>query len=122
MDTWGGSMRYQGLPWWLSNKESACDAGDQGLIPGSGRSSGEGNGTSLQDSHLENPMDRGACRTSQGLKESDPTEATEHTAKMRYEVKTKTVFLETGEEVILVVKWQGTGLEHAVLFCGKQKL
>ena len=30
-----------GLPWWLSGKESASDAGDVGLIPGSGRSPGE---------------------------------------------------------------------------------
>ena len=42
------------------DKESACNAGDLGLIPGSGRSSGEGNGGSLQYSCLENPMDRGA--------------------------------------------------------------
>ena len=32
------------LPWWLSSKEPACTAGDAGSIPGSGRSSGEGNG------------------------------------------------------------------------------
>ena len=43
-------------------KESACNAGDPGLIPGSGRSPGEGNGNSLQYSCLENPMDRGAWR------------------------------------------------------------
>ena len=41
-------------------KVSACNAGDLGLIPGSGRSPGEGNGTPLQYSCLENPMDRGA--------------------------------------------------------------
>ena len=40
-------------------KESACNAGDLGSIPGSGRSPGEGNGNSLQYSCLENPMDRG---------------------------------------------------------------
>ena len=34
-----------GLPKWLSGKESACNAGDLGSIPGSGRSRGEGNGT-----------------------------------------------------------------------------
>ena len=39
-------------------KESACSAGDPGLIPGSGRSPGEGNGYPLQYSCLENPMDR----------------------------------------------------------------
>ena len=41
-------------------KESACNAGDLGLIPGLGRSSGEGNDNPLQYSCLENPMDRGA--------------------------------------------------------------
>ena len=44
----------------LDSKESACNAGDPGLIPGSGRSSGEGNGYPLQYSCLENSMDRGA--------------------------------------------------------------
>ena len=41
-------------------KVSACNAGDPGSIPGSGRSFGEGNGNPLQYSCLENPMDRGA--------------------------------------------------------------
>ena len=41
-------------------KASACYAGDLGLIPGSGRSPGKGNGNPLQDSCLENPMDGGA--------------------------------------------------------------
>ena len=41
------------------SKESACNAGDPGLIPGSGRSSGEGNGNPLKYSCLENPMDGG---------------------------------------------------------------
>ena len=41
-------------------KASACNVGDLGSIPGSGRSSGEGNGTPLQYSCLENPMDVGA--------------------------------------------------------------
>ena len=38
----------------------ACNAGDLGSIPGSGRSPGEGNGSPLQYSCLENSMDRGA--------------------------------------------------------------
>ena len=42
------------------SKESICNAGILGSIPGSGRSLGEGNGNSLQYSCLENPMDRGA--------------------------------------------------------------
>ena len=41
-------------------KASACNAGDLGLIPGLGRSPGEGNGSTLQYSCLENPMDRRA--------------------------------------------------------------
>ena len=42
------------------DKVSACNVGDLGLIPGSGRSPGEGNGNPLQYSCLENPMDGGA--------------------------------------------------------------
>jgi len=41
-------------------KASACNAEDPALIPGSGRSPGEGNGNPLQHSCLENPMDGGA--------------------------------------------------------------
>ena len=43
-------------------KESTCSAGDPGLIPVLGRSPGEGNGSPLQYSCLENPPDRGAWR------------------------------------------------------------
>ena len=45
---------------WDSGKESACNEGDMGLIPGLGRCPGEGTGYPLQYSRLENPMDRGA--------------------------------------------------------------
>ena len=51
-----------GLPWWLSGKESAYNAGDTrdtSMIPGLRRSPGEGNGYPLQYSCLGNPMDRG---------------------------------------------------------------
>ena len=51
-----------GLPCSSDGKESACNAGDLGLIPGLGRSFGEGNGGPLQYSCLENPMDTGAWR------------------------------------------------------------
>ena len=56
-----GSSGYR-LPWQLSDKDSACKAGDLGSIPGSGRSSsGERNGCyPLQYSCLEGPMNRGA--------------------------------------------------------------
>ena len=45
------------------NKTSACNAGDLGLIPGSGRSPGKGNGNPCQPRYscLENAMDGGAC-------------------------------------------------------------
>ena len=48
------------LPGGSHSEESACNAGDLGLIPESGRSPGEGNGNPLQYSCLENPNDRGA--------------------------------------------------------------
>ena len=48
------------LPRWLSHKGSACNAGDMGLMPGSGRSPGGGNGNPVQNSCWENPMDREA--------------------------------------------------------------
>ena len=51
------------------------DAGDLGLIPGSGRSPREGNGNPLQYYCLENPMDRGAWEaTVHGVAELDMTE------------------------------------------------
>ena len=53
---------YTGFPGGLDGKDSACNAGDRGSIPGSGRCPGEGNGSPLQHSCLENPMDRGAWR------------------------------------------------------------
>ena len=43
-------------------KESTCNEEDLGLIPGLGRSPGEGNGYPFQYSYLENPMDRRAWR------------------------------------------------------------
>ena len=54
--------------------ESACNAGDLGLIPGSGRSPGEENSNPLQDPCLENPRARGAwCATAHGVAETDTT-------------------------------------------------
>ena len=49
-----------GFPGGSDGKESACNVGDLGSIPGLGRSAGEGNGYPLQYSGLENSMDRGA--------------------------------------------------------------
>ena len=49
-----------GFPGGSDGKASACSAGDLGLIPGLGRSPGEGSCSALQYSCLENPMDGGA--------------------------------------------------------------
>ena len=49
-----------GFPGGSDGKASACNAGDPGSIPGSGRSPGEGNGNPFQHSYLENSMDKGA--------------------------------------------------------------
>ena len=67
-----------GLPGGSDGKTSACNAGNPGLIPGLGRSPGEGNGSPLQCSCLGNLMDRGAWQAIvHGVsKESDTTEAT----------------------------------------------
>ena len=61
--------------WYCSGgKESACNTGYPGLIPGSERSFGGGHGNPLQYSCLENPLDRGAWWVPWGHKESDRTE------------------------------------------------
>ena len=54
------SHKILGFPGGSDGKEFTCNAGDLGLIPGSERSPGEGNGYPLQYSCLENPLDRGA--------------------------------------------------------------
>ena len=53
------SFYIMGFSCGLYGKESACNAGDLGLILGSGRSPAEGDGNPLQSSCLENPMGRG---------------------------------------------------------------
>ena len=54
------SVLNEGFPGGSVVKNLLVNAGDAGLIPGLGRSPGEGNGNPLQYSCLENPMDRGA--------------------------------------------------------------
>ena len=72
-------MFVEGLPWWLSSKESACNAGCAGSIPGLERPPGGGHGNPLQYSCLENPHGSsslvGYCLS--GFKELDTIEATE---------------------------------------------
>ena len=78
-------LRLISFPGGSDGKESACNVGDLGSIPGSRRSPGEGNGNPLQYSCLENTVDQGFCiedRRSRSLagysqwdcKESDMTE------------------------------------------------
>ena len=57
---WMKFIQGQGFPGGSDGNESACNAGDPGLIPGLGRSPGEGNGYPPLYSCLENSMDRGA--------------------------------------------------------------
>ena len=67
---------FLGFPSGSDSKEFTCNAGDPGLIPGSGRSPGEGNGNPVQYSCLENPHEQGclAGYSSCGRKELDITE------------------------------------------------
>ena len=71
----------RGFPGSSDGKESAYSVGDPGLIPGSETTPGEGNGSPLQYSCLENSMYRGAWRITVygGCKESDTTEWPTHT-------------------------------------------
>ena len=66
MPVWAGG----GFPGGSEGKASACNVGDPGSIPGSGRSPGEGNGNLLQHSCLENPMDGAWWATVHGVTKS----------------------------------------------------
>ena len=68
-------MRSLDFPGGSDGKASAYNTGDPGLIPGLGRSLGEGNGNPLQCSCLEDPLDGGTWQaTVHGVAESDTTE------------------------------------------------
>ena len=79
----------KGFPGGSDGKESACNAGDLGSVPGLGRSPGGGHGNPLQYSCLENPMDGGVrWATIHGVAESDTTEMTCHTHSIQYTIGT----------------------------------
>ena len=71
LELWRQVLEAMGFPGGSAGKESACNAGDLALIPGLGKSPGEGKGYLLQYSGLENSMD---CIVQWGHKESDTTE------------------------------------------------
>ena len=75
------------VPGGSDSKESSCNAGDPGLIPGSGRSPGEGNGTSLQYSCLENSRteEPGGLQSIDN-KEPDTTEQLTLTHTQNYQI------------------------------------
>ena len=98
----------QGLSCSSVGKESACNAGDLGSIPGSGRSPGEGNGNPLQYSCLENPMDRRAWQaTVHSVARVRHDWATNHTPTQCSPewVLGKICFLPTALSTIRVINW-----------------
>ena len=75
-------MTKFGFPGGSECKASACNVGDLGLIPGSGRSPGEGNGNPLQYSCLENHTDGGAWWATVHGVEKSPTRLSDFTYSM----------------------------------------
>ena len=69
------------FPGGSDDKESACNTRDPGLIPGSGRSSGEGNGYLLQYLCLENSMDRGAWQAAVHMVSKSQTQLSDQKKK-----------------------------------------
>ena len=113
----GNTIGKKGLPRWLRGQESACNAGDVGLIPGSGRSPGEGNGNPLQYTCMGNLMDRGIWLQSLGLQRVGRDFMTEHSPTHREENRSVVVMVEGGVEK---VTWGifGGGDRHNILNFG----
>ena len=104
---------FSDFPHSLVGKESACNAGDLGSIPGLGRSPAEGNGNLLQYSCLENPMDKGAwwatvhgvARVGHDLATKPPNHATFYTYLEKYPciLLSSLILLKTTRSNILTV-------------------
>ena len=86
-----------GFPGGSDGKESACNAGDLGSIPGLGRCPGEGHGNLLKYSCLKNSMDRGAWEgySPWGHKELDTTQ------RLNSKIETFHLFIKTNYEDLI---------------------
>ena len=95
-------------------KESACNSGDPGSIPGLGRPLGEGNGNPLQYSCLENPTDRGAWQaTVHEVARKDMIYASWKSHKEKRGRMVESLFKEITIGTSLVVHWLRTlGFPH----------
>ena len=103
------------LPWWLSSKGSACNAGDAGSIPGLRKSPGKGNGnplqysgdgTPLQYSCLENPTDRGAWKAAVHGVAEGPTQLSNFTFTFHFHALEKKMATHSS---VLAWRIPGTG-------------
>ena len=92
---WKSAEVTEGFPSGSGGKESACNVGDLGSIPGLGRSSGEGHGNPLQYSCLENPNGQRSLvgHSPWGCKEPDMTEWLKHSTEITQSV------------VVLTLRW-----------------
>ena len=78
-----------GFPGGSDGKESSCNAGDLGSIPGLGRFPGEGNGYTLQYSGLENSIDRGAWQATVHESKSDGHNRATSTFKVTHSLRSQ---------------------------------
>ena len=103
-------------------KESACNAGDVGSIPGLGRSPGEGNGSPLEHCCLESPMDGGAWGAAYGpgLAASDATEQRQLCPRgwtlQLFHIFTQTSFSQPGLFCPSCLKYSSAHVAFSVLF------
>ena len=96
-----------GFPGGSDRKESAYGVGDQGSVPGSGGSPGEGNGNLIQCSCLENPMDRGAWQATVHRVTKSRTELSNFTFTFTGQERvTWTEELELGGRTRYVMTWK----------------
>ena len=97
-------------------KESTCNVGDLGSIPGLGRSPGEGNGYPLQDSGLENSMDWSLC----GRKESGTAERlslTQGTVKSRCKENLKLPLFAGVKEIVSFPRVETCNCPSVIIYC-----